>query len=236
MRTIPTWQRLTDAGFLHRTDQQFHFLNGGYANYGDFLGSLASRKRKALRKERRSGAFRRHQHRLADRQGSDRKRMGRVSSSFIIDTGNRKWGRPYLNRTFFSLIGERMAGDILLVMAQGAMANRSPVRSISSAANGFTAAIGARSRTIPSCISSSATIRPSTSRLRTGLKVVEAGAQGEHKLARGYLPVTTHSAHYIVHPGLRRAVADYLEQEKRQVAEAGEILTALGPFRRGEAL
>ena len=225
---------LTDAGFLHRTDQQFHFLNGGYANYSEFLGSLASRKRKALRKEREaalSGGIS-----IDWLTGKDLTESAwDAFFEFYLDTGNRKWGRPYLNRTFFSLIGERMAGDILLVVAKK---NGKPIAGALNLIGGerLYGRYWGATEDHPFLHFELCYHQAIDFALEKGLKVVEAGAQGEHKLARGYLPVTTHSAHYIVHPGLRRAVADYLEQEKRQVAEAGEILTALGPFRRGEAL
>ena len=109
---------LEGAGFLRRTDQQFHFFNEGYSTYDDFLATLASRKRKALKKERREALRCRHHDRLADRQRPDREAVWDDFFAFYMDTGGRKWGRPYLNRNFFSLIGERMAEDVLLVMAR----------------------------------------------------------------------------------------------------------------------
>ena len=150
-----------------------------------------------------------------------------------MDTGGRKWGRPYLNRKFFSLIGERMADDVLLVMA------KRNGRHIAGAINfiGSDALYGRNWGCIEDhpflhfevCYHQAIDFA-----IAKGLKVVEAGAQGEHKLARGYMPVTMQSAHYIAHPGLRRAVADYLKRERREVARMGEYLEEHGPFRRGE--
>lgn len=222
---------LEEAGFLHRTDQQFHFLNSGYSSYDDFLQSLASRKRKALKKERRSA--------LQNGIEIDWLTGNNLTEdiwdqffAFYMDTGGRKWGRPYLTREFYTLIGERMADDVLLVMA------RRNGRYVAGAINfiGGDALFGRHWGCIEDhpflhfevCYHQAIDFA-----IANGLKRVEAGAQGEHKLARGYMPVSTHSAHYISHPGLRRAVADYLDRERRDVAETGEWLAEHGPFRRG---
>jgi predicted N-acyltransferase len=222
---------LRAAGFLHRTDTQFHFFNEGYGGYDDFLATLASRKRKALKRERREA--------LAAGididwlTGSDlSERVWDDFFAFYMDTGSRKWGRPYLTRDFFSALGERMARDIVLVMA------RRGGRYIAGAI------IFIGSDTLYGrnwgCIEDHPFLHFEVCyhqaidfAIAHGLKVVEAGAQGEHKLARGYRPVTTHSAHYIDHPGLRRAVADYLKRERREVEAVGEYLEAHGPFRKG---
>lgn len=223
---------LRAAGFLHRTDQQFHFFNENFSSYDDFLGTLASRKRKALKKERRealsSGIS------IEQLTGKDiTERAWDDFYKFYMDTGGRKWGRPYLNRTFFSLIGERMADDILLVMA------KRNGRYIAGAINfiGSDALYGRNWGCIEDhpflhfevCYHQAIDFA-----IERKLKVVEAGAQGEHKLARGYRPVTTHSAHYIAHPGLRRAIADYLERERREVAVTSDYLEDHTPFRKGE--
>jgi len=222
---------LDSAGFLRRTDQQFHFHNDGYATYDDFLATLASRKRKALRKERAAA--------LQNGISIDRLTGKDLTESvwddffhFYVDTGSRKWGRPYLNRKFFSLIGERMADDVLLVMA------KRDGRYIAGAINfiGGDRLFGRNWGCVEDhpflhfevCYHQAIDFA-----IERRLKVVEAGAQGEHKLARGYMPVTTQSAHYIAHPGLRRAVADYLERERQEVAEIGAYLEEHGPFRRG---
>ncbi len=221
---------LEASGFLHRTDQQFHFFNEGFSTYDDFLATLASRKRKAMKKERREA--------LANNISIDRLTGKDLTEkawddffAFYMDTGSRKWGRPYLNRKFFSLIGERMADDILLVMA------KRNGRYIAGAINfiGSDALYGRNWGCIEDhpflhfevCYHQAIDFA-----IERKLKVVEAGAQGEHKLARGYRPVTMHSAHYIAHPGLRNAVADYLRRERREVERMGEILEEHTPFRK----
>ncbi|TPL05629.1 MULTISPECIES: GNAT family N-acetyltransferase [unclassified Mesorhizobium] len=226
----PDVATLEAAGFLHRTDQQFHFFNEGFSSYDDFLATLASRKRKAMKKERREA--------LADGISIDWLTGKDITESawddffaFYTDTGGRKWGRPYLNRQFFSLIGERMADDILLVMA------KRNGRYIAGAINfiGSDALYGRNWGCIEDhpflhfevCYHQAIDFA-----IERKLKVVEAGAQGEHKLARGYRPVTMHSAHYISHPGLRNAVADYLRRERREVERMGEYLEEHTPFRK----
>ncbi len=228
----PDIDALTAAGFLERTDQQFHFHNPGYASWDDFLDSLASRKRKNLRKERRDA--------LADGIEIDQltgkdltERAWDDFFAFYMDTGGRKWGRPYLNRKFFSLIGERMPDDVLLVMA------RRNGRYIAGAINfiGSDALYGRNWGCIEDhpflhfevCYHQAIDFA-----IERKLKVVEAGAQGEHKLARGYLPVPTRSAHYIAHPGLRNAIADYLRRERREVESVSHYFEEHSPFRKGE--
>ncbi len=225
-------QSLARAGYLHRTDKQFHFLNEDYSSYDQFLASLASRKRKALKRERREA--------LSAGISIDRLTGNDITErvwddffAFYMDTGGRKWGRPYLNRKFFSLIGERMAPDILMVMAK-----RSG-RYIAGAINfiGSDTLFGRNWGCIEDhpflhfevCYHQAIDFA-----IERKLKVVEAGAQGEHKLARGYRPVTTHSAHHIVHPGLRRAVDDYLRRERQEVARASEYFDRHTPFRKGD--
>jgi uncharacterized protein len=225
---------LGDNGFLRRTDQQFHFFNRDYRDYQDFLHSLASRKRKALRKER-EGALANglSVHQLT---GTDlTEDVWDQFYSFYSDTGNRKWGRPYLTREFFSRVGELMADDILLVMA------KRNGRYIAGAINfvGGTRIFGRNW----GCIEDHPFLHFEVCyhqaidyAIAKGLKVVEAGAQGEHKLARGYQPVTTQSAHYIPHDGFRRAVADYLRHERAEIARVNEVLGEHTPFRKGERL
>jgi predicted N-acyltransferase len=219
-------------GYLHRTDQQFHFINEGYANHDAFLETLASRKRKALKKERRTALD--NGITIDWLTGADlTEAIWDQFFAFYMDTGSRKWGRPYLTRKFYSLIGERMADDILLVMA------KREGRYVAGAINfiGGDALYGRHWGCIEDhpflhfevCYHQAIDFA-----LAKGLARVEAGAQGEHKLARGYLPVTTHSAHFIAHPGLRRAVGDYLERERQEVEQMGEILTEHSPFRKGE--
>ncbi|WP_377288545.1 GNAT family N-acetyltransferase [Rhizobium sp. SG2393] len=220
------------AGYLHRTDQQFHFTNDGYGCHDDFLATLASRKRKGLKRERRDAVA--NGITIDWLTGRDlTEEIWDQFYAFYMDTGSRKWGRPYLTRSFYSLIGERMADDILLVMAKRGG------RYIAGAINfiGADALYGRHWGCIEDhpflhfevCYHQAIDFA-----IDRKLNRVEAGAQGEHKLARGYMPVTTHSAHHIAHPGLRRAVADYLERERREVEAVSDMLSEHGPFRRGE--
>ncbi|WP_137131843.1 GNAT family N-acetyltransferase [Rhizobium sp. FY34] len=228
-RELPAFEK---AGFLRRTDQQFHFINEGYENHEAFLAQLSSSKRKNLRKERRQALE--NGITIDWLTGKDlTEEIWDQFFTFYIDTGSRKWGRPYLTRQFYSLIGERMADDILLVMA------RRNGRYVAGAINfiGEEALFGRHWGCIEDhpflhfevCYHQAIDFA-----LAKGLKRVEAGAQGEHKLARGYLPVATHSAHYIAHPSLRRAIADYLQRERQEVNYASEYLNEHSPFRKGE--
>ncbi|MDD1499032.1 GNAT family N-acetyltransferase [Agrobacterium sp. CNPSo 3708] len=225
-------EALEDEGFLHRTDQQFHFINEGYRDHSDFLDALSSRKRKTLKKERRSALENGIE--IDWLTGSDlTEDIWDQFFTFYMDTGSRKWGKPYLTRAFYSLIGERMADDILLVMA------KREGKYVAGAINfiGGDALYGRHWGCIEDhpflhfevCYHQAIDFA-----LSKGLKRVEAGAQGEHKLARGYTPVTTHSAHYIAHPGLRHAIADYLERERSEVEQINDYLEDHSPFRKGE--
>ena len=226
------WGLLGQCDFLRRTDQQFHFINEGYRDFDDFLDALASRKRKAIRRERRDA--------LAGGVEVLRLTGPELTEDawdaffgFYMDTGARKWGRPYLNRRFFSLIGERMADRILLVMA------RRGGRFIAGALNfiGSDALYGRNWGAIedqPFLHFELCYYQAMEWAITHGLSRVEAGAQGEHKLARGYRPTTTYSAHWIADPSFRRAVDDYLQRERHQVAHDGEALAEFMPFRRGE--
>jgi hypothetical protein len=154
--------------------------------------------------------------------------------AFYMDTGARKWGRPYLNRRFFSLLGEAMADRCLLVMARR---GRSYVAGALNLIGGdclygrYWGALEPH----PCLHFEVCYYQAIQYAIETGLNRVEAGAQGAHKLARGYLPVTTYSAHWIRDPGLRRAIARYLEEERRAVAETGAALAGHAPYRKGEA-
>ncbi len=229
--TDPDRAALSDDAFLQRTDQQFHFINRGYGSYEAFLETLASRKRKALRKERRDA--------LANGITIERLTGSALTEEawdaffgFYQDTGSRKWGRPYLNRAFFSLLGQRLGDNVLLVMA------KRDGRYIAGALNLVGA--GRIFGRYWGCVEDHPFLHFEVCyhqaidyAIEHGLEVVEAGAQGEHKLARGYEPVTTHSAHYIAHPGLRNAVASYLERERRDVERLHDLLSDHTPFRKG---
>ena len=224
------WKFLAAQGFLQRTDQQFHWHNEGYGSFEDFLGSLNSRHRKAIKRERRDAlADGITIHALSGRDITED--AWDAFFAFYMETGSRKWGRPYLTRSFFSLIGESIADDVLLVMA------RRNNRWIAGAINfiGSETLFGRNWGAIehhPFLHFEVCYYQAIDFAIRRGLKTVEAGAQGEHKIARGYLPQTTYSAHYIADPGLRRAIADYLRRERAYVAEAARELTDAGPFRK----
>ena len=228
-----TWHQLGTAGFLLRTDRQFHWLNRGYATFDDFLAGLASRKRKAIRREREqalaggleiervSGAAIRDEH-------------WQAMFAFYKETGSRKWGRPYLTRRCFAELGSTMAEHCLLVMA------RRGGRLVAGALNmiGGDCLYGRYWGAIEEhpCLHFEVCYYQAIDyAIAHKLARVEAGAQGEHKLARGYLPMPTYSAHWIANPSLRRAVGRYLEHERAAVDEHGALLTHAGPYRRDGA-
>src|SRR5437899_5428686 len=229
--TEPEWRALGERGFLMRTDQQFHWDNAGFATFDDFLAALSSRKRKTIRRERRE-ALATTGIEVVWLSGADLTEAAwDAFFAFYMETGSRKWGRPYLTREFFSLIGESMAEDVALIMA------RRNDRWIAGAINfiGSHTLFGRNWGAIehhPFLHFEVCYYQAMDFAIRRGLKTVEAGAQGEHKIARGYLPQTTYSAHYIADPDLRRAISDYLRHERAYVAEAGRELTEAGPFRK----
>jgi len=218
------------AGWLLRSDIQFHWENRGYATFEGFLSALSSRKRKDIRKER-----------AAAQAGVDIRHITGPELSeahwdafwhFYQDTGARKWGRPYLTREAFSLLGQRMADRILLILA---LVEGQPV---AGALNfiGPDALYGRYWGAVvdkPFLHFELCYYQAIDAAIRLGLDRVEAGAQGGHKLARGYEPVETRSAHYIVHPGFREAVADFLDRERRGVAADRLFLAERAPFRKG---
>jgi uncharacterized protein len=224
------WQALGQLGFLQRTDQQFHWHNRDYRCFEDFLADLASRKRKCIRKEREqalsggveiesfTGAAITEQH-------------WDKFFQFYLDTSNRKWGRPYLNRTFFSRLGEAMADRCLLVMA------KRHGQAIGGALNliGGDCLYGRYwGATDPqACLHFEVCYYQAIDyAIAHKLARVEAGAQGEHKLARGYLPSTTYSVHWFREPGLQQAAAKFLSAEREQVSEMAEVLADAGPYRK----
>ncbi len=226
------WERLGAMGLLQRTDKQFHWHNAGYASFDDFLASLAARKRKTIRKERRealAGGIE-----IEWVTGSDiTEAHWDAFYEFYMDTGSRKWGHPYLNRLFFSLVGEAMAERILLVMCRRAGEH------IAGALNfiGGDALYGRYWGCVEdhACLHFEACYYQAIEfAIAHKLARVEAGAQGPHKIARGYLPQTTYSAHFIADPALRRAIADYLERERAYVSVESEALAEHSPYRREE--
>jgi predicted N-acyltransferase len=224
-------QSLMLNGMLTRTDQQFHWFNEGYESFDDFLAALSSSKRKNLRKERaKAQEGLEFVHVCGDEITEEH--LDRFFE-FYMDTGSRKWGSPYLNRKTFSLLRERMADDMLFVFA---MENG---EAIAGALNmiGSDILYGRYWGTIdprPMLHFETCYYQAIDYAIANGLSVVEAGAQGGHKLARGYVPVLTYSAHWIAHPGLRDAVADYLERERAAVEHDKDYLTERTPFKKGE--
>jgi predicted N-acyltransferase len=217
------------SGWLIRVDSQFHWHNRGYGGFEDFLADLSSRKRKALRRER-SAAL----------EGLEVEHLSGAAITeahwdafwvFYQDTGARKWGSPYLTRRFFSLLGDRLADRILLILALR------DGRPIAGALNliGADALYGrywGTTEEVPHLHFEICYHQAIEAAIERGLARVEAGAQGPHKLSRGYAPVPTWSAHFIPNPGFRSAVADFLDAERRAVAEEIGALAEMTPFRK----
>jgi predicted N-acyltransferase len=229
--TRPEWDALGEAGWLQRMGMQFHWENAGYGCFDDFLGALASRKRKSLRRERRDAQncgleF------VTLRGGDIGKKDWDAFYGFYTSTVDRKWGSAYLTRKFFSLLSERVGDAVVLMMA------RQGEHWVAGALNllGDEALYGRNwgcKGDWPFLHFELCYYQAIDFAIAHGLPRVEAGAQGEHKIQRGYLPKPTYSAHYISHPGLRRAIADFVEHER--IAREGEMaqLAELSPFRRG---
>ncbi|KQM21378.1 GNAT family N-acetyltransferase [Novosphingobium sp. Leaf2] len=220
-----------DAGWLLREDIQFHWENRGYASFEEFLAALSSRKRKDLRKERAKA-----------QEGVEIRalRGGEITQAhwdafwvFYQDTGARKWGQPYLTRATFDLLGQTMGERMLLVLA---FMDGEPV----AGALNFIGAQALYGRYWGATVNKPflhfelCYYQAIDAAIRLGLQRVEAGAQGGHKLARGYEPVRTVSAHYITHPSLRAAIADFLEQERAGIAQNQLWLGERTPFRKGD--
>lgn len=224
------WKRFEAHGWLRRLGHQYHWSNAGYGSFDDFLGALASRKRKSIRKERqavvREGLV------VKALSGADIKpHHWDAFFAFYMDTGGRKWGTPYLTRSFFDILGATMADKVVLVMAEA------DGRPVGGALNlkGDDTLYGR----YWGCLENYAFLHFEACYYQAidyaiahGLQRVEAGAQGDHKIQRGYLPVPTYSAHWIVDPNFRRAVADYLARERPAAEEEIEGLKQFSPFRQ----
>ncbi|GGF56045.1 hypothetical protein GCM10011402_04990 [Paracoccus acridae] len=218
-------------GFLPRVTQQFHWLNRGYGSFDDFLGALSSRKRKDLRKERaRAQGFGGTIRHLT---GDDLKpHHWDAFWAFYQDTGSRKWGRPYLTRAFFDCLQQTMRDDILLVLAER---DGQPI----AGALNFLGPDAIYGR-YWGCVEDHPFLhfelcyhQAIDHAIAQGLSRVEAGAQGEHKLARGYEPVATHSLHWVADESFQQALADYLGREREAMGEEIEALADFTPFRKG---
>jgi predicted N-acyltransferase len=231
--TFPTraeWEMAGEAGYLQRTGQQFHWDNRGYGSFDEFLGELSSAKRKTLRKERQS---------VREAGVTFDWLTGRDITEahwdqffdFYMDTGGRKWGTPYLTRDFFSRLGAGLAHQTLLVMAK--LEGRYIAGALNLFGDGtlFGRNWGANSY-VPFLHFETCYYQAIDFAIARGLRRVEAGAQGEHKLLRGYMPVETYSAHLIAHRGLARAVDDFLSAERAAVTEHMADMARHAPFRK----
>ena len=229
------WALAAEAGFLKRVDQQFHWHNQGYGSFDEFLLALSSRKRKNIRRERQT-ALSANGIEIEILTGAELSETAwDCFFGFYMDTGSRKWGRPYLTREFYSMVGERMGSSIVLMLA------RRNGQYIAGAINflGSDCLYGRHWGCIEEhpCLHFELCYYQAIEyAIQHKLARVEAGAQGEHKLARGYVPAITRSAHHIAHPGLRKAVADYLAQERQYVEMESQALLANAPFRKEAGL
>jgi predicted N-acyltransferase len=237
--TFPTEGEATlgeEMGFLRRQGQQYHWENPGYRDFQDFLDTLASRKRKAIRKERDRANTQGVALRVLT-GGDVRSRHWDAFFRFYMSTADRKWGQPYLTRDFFHLLGERLGDRVVLIMGTEDVTGRDVCGALN--LRGSDSLYGRnwgcladyRFLHFEACY-----YRAMDHAIAHGLRWVEAGAQGEHKVQRGYLPRATHSLHWIADPGFRDAVARFVEQERRMVSEDMAALTAFGPYRKGEPL
>ncbi|MDB5697104.1 MAG: hypothetical protein JWN21_2647 [Sphingomonas bacterium] len=218
------------AGWLIRQGTQFHWRNDGYTSFEDFLVQLASRKRKAIRKERAAAvAGLTIRHLTGSEIGP---REWAAFWCFYQDTGSRKWGTPYLTRTFFPLLGEALGDRVLLILAER---DGIPIAAALNLIGNDTlyGRYWGCTEEVPFLHFELCYYQAIDAAIARGLATVEAGAQGEHKLARGYVPVPTWSAHYLPDPGFRRAVAEFLTRERAAVAQEIDYLGELTPFRRG---
>ncbi len=225
------WNRMGGMGFLQRTDKQFHWLNRGYGTFSDFLADLSSKKRKNIKRERRAAVVNDIEIELLS--GNDlREEHWDAFFTFYRDTGSRKWGSSYLTRQFFSVIGETMPENVLLIMCKRAG------RYVAGAINfiGEECLYGRNWGCLedhPFLHFEVCYYQAIEYAISRGLKRVEAGAQGPHKLARGYLPTQTYSAHWIVNQSFRDAVSHYLNQENRHILEEIDYIEEHSPFRKG---
>lgn len=221
--------RLAEHGFLARTDRQFHFVNRGYATFDDFLSALTARKRKKIKSERRRAC---EQVTIKRLRGDDiTPAHWDAFYEFYVSTSERKWGRAYLSRDFYHRIHSTMREQVLLVMAYD---RDTPIAGALNFIGGDTlyGRHWGASQNVPFLHFELCYYQAIDAAIQMGLARVEAGAQGEHKLARGYEPVTTYSAHYIAHDGLSAAIEDFLRRERRAVEHNITVLDSYSPFRK----
>lgn len=225
------WEGLGEAGWLRRIGMQFHWENPGYGSFDDFLGDLSSRKRKVLRRERRdANAAGLTFHALS---GSDiTEAHWDAFYGFYQSTVDRKWGSAYLTRDFFSLLGERLGQRVVLMYAENGGVPVAGALNLAGSEALYGRNWGCRGDW-PFLHFELCYYRAIDWAIAHGLKRVEAGAQGRHKIQRGYLPKPTYSAHWIAHSGLRRAVANFLDEERTGVIQEMEALSEESPFKKG---
>jgi predicted N-acyltransferase len=225
------WTRLGEQGLLQRTGQQFHWSNAGYASFDDYLATLASRKRKDTRKERAQA--------LAGGLEVEWVRGAEITEAhwdaffeFYTETGSRKWGHPYLNRKLFSLLSASAVGDRCLLMFAKRGGRRIGGSFHLVGGDCLFGRYWGATEHQPFLHFEMCYYQAIDYAIAHRLPRVEAGAQGEHKLARGYLPTKTYSVHHLVDPALRRAVANFLERERKNVDAACAVLAEHGPYRK----
>ncbi len=221
---------LVEAGWLARLGKQFHWENAGYTTFDDFLGALASRKRKVLKRERRDANAAGLDF-VALRGADIKPHHWAAFFRFYTSTVDRKWGSAYLTKRFFPLLSERLGDRVVLMLAEN---NGTPVAGALNLMGG--GALYGRNWGCtgdwPFLHFELCYYRAIEFAIEHGLDRVEAGAQGEHKIQRGYLPKPTYSAHWIANPGLRRAIGDYLKQERPAVREEMADLATMSPYRK----
>lgn len=227
--TRAEWTSLGELGYLQRTDQQFHFEDAGYGDFEGFLSALASRKRKQLKRERRDALEGGITIEWVTGAAITEALIDRFFL-FYMDTGARKWGRPYLTRAFFSLLIERMADKVLFIIAKRDGAIIAGALNLIGSDTLYGRYWGC-SEDHPFLHFEVCYYQAIDFALAHGLSRVEAGAQGGHKLIRGYLPVTTYSAHWIANPGFRDAVDHYLSRERQEIEREKEMLAERAPFK-----
>jgi predicted N-acyltransferase len=223
------WAAFAEAGWLLREGVQFHWHNAGYADFDAFLGALASRKRKQIRRERREAAESGFTFRTV--LGSAvTPALWAAFHRFYLATVDKRWGSAYLAPRFWPLLGERLGDRVVLMLAERdgePVAGALNLRGADALyGRNWGAVVDAPFLHFELCY-----YRAIEHAIAHGIARVEAGAQGEHKIARGYVPVPTYSAHWLLHPGLKRAVAEFLSRERPAMAEEREALAAASPYR-----
>jgi uncharacterized protein len=230
--TEAEWSALGDAGWLQRVGMQFHWHNAGYTTFEDFLGALSSRKRKTIRRERRDAALGLT---LCVLRGHEiEPRHWRAFYGFYTSTIDRKWGSAYLTQRFFPLLAERLGEKVVLMLAERDGEPVAGALNLMGANTLYGRNWGCRGDW-PFLHFELCYYQAIEFAIAHGLRRVEAGAQGQHKIQRGYLPERTFSAHWIAHPGLRRAVADFLRHEQAEIVADMAALAEHSPFRDGDS-